>query len=66
MKNLVTLQQSAFILKRQIQNCTVMAHECYHRIAHKKGSVLEMVIKLYMNKAFDGARMRLSNFFATW
>lgn len=54
MKRLITPQQSAFIPGRLIQDCIVVAHECYHYINHKKkGFREEMAIKLDLNKAFD-------------
>ena len=54
MKNLISPQQSAFIPRRLIQDCIMVAHECFHHISHKKkGSVAEMAIKLDLNKSFD-------------
>ncbi|GKC40715.1 reverse transcriptase, partial [Tanacetum coccineum] len=54
MSKSISPQQSAFIPKRQIQDCMVVAHEAFHYICHKKcGSQNVMALKLDLNKAFD-------------
>ena len=55
MKNLISPQQSAFILGKLIQ-CIMVARESFHHISHKKkGSIAEMAMKLDLNKDFDHA-----------
>lgn len=51
---IITLQQSAFIPGRQIQDNILLAHEAFHALKlRKKTKVYEMGLKLDMNKAYD-------------
>ncbi|KAL6219013.1 hypothetical protein ACLB2K_012220 [Fragaria x ananassa] len=54
MPNLISENQSAFVEGRQIQDNTVIAHECFHhlKLLRSKGDE-ELALKLDMNKAYD-------------
>ena len=50
----VSHYQSGFIPGRQIQDNTLIAHECFHYLKLKKrGSKKVVFVKVDMNKAFD-------------
>ncbi|GJV71758.1 reverse transcriptase [Tanacetum coccineum] len=54
MNKIISPQQSAFILGRQIQDCMVVANEAFHYIRNKRqGTQNLMALKVDLNKAFD-------------
>lgn len=54
MDGIISEQQSAFVLGRQIQDNIMVAHEVFHFLKHKKGGLKSSVaIKLDLNKAYD-------------
>jgi hypothetical protein len=65
--------QSAFVLNRNIQDNTILAHELLHTFKNKKGKGSLMFLKMDMEKAFDKiehgfilAIMSKLGFHATW
>lgn len=54
MSSIISEQQSAFILGRQIQDNILIAHEVFHFLRHKRvGPKTSLAIKLDLNKAYD-------------
>ncbi|KAF7151216.1 hypothetical protein RHSIM_Rhsim02G0177800 [Rhododendron simsii] len=54
MDGIITEQQSAFILGRQVQDNIIVAHEVFHFLKHRKvGTKASMAVLLDLNKAYD-------------
>lgn len=54
MNDIISEQQSAFVMGRQIQDNIMVANEAFHFLKHKKvGKKAFVAIKLDLNKAYD-------------
>ena len=56
---IISLLQSAFVPKRNIQDNSIIAHELFHSFKLKRGKCGFMFLKMDMEKAFDKMEWKL-------